>query len=57
MTDTRPKPAPKPGDRVKEIGWAYPRNPNAEEFGYGAMFDLGYWPTEATARAFAGKKR
>lgn len=52
------KPDPKPGDRVKEIGWAYPHSPNAEEFGYGATgcytLSEGVWPGPLTAVAGCG---
>lgn len=42
------KPDPKPGDRVKEIGWAYPTSENAVLFGYGKTgcwtLSEGVWP-------------
>lgn len=49
------QPAPKPGDRVKEIGWAYPTSENAVLFGYGKTgcwtLSEGVWPEPLKAVA------
>lgn len=48
----------KPGDRVKEIGWAYPTSENAVLFGYGKTgcytLSEGYWPDPLMAVAGCG---
>ena len=56
MNTTTPRPTP--GDKVKEIGWAYPGSSEAKLFGYSKtgcyILSEGAWPEPLKAVAGCG---